>query len=575
MLRHLHIKNLALIDDLEVSFDEGFNVITGETGAGKSLLMQALGLVIGSRAAADLIRHEAQEASVEAVFAVDDERITRLLEESGYPSDDELLVRRIVSQNGRGRVYLNGAVATVAILRQLGERLIHIYGQHEQQVLLEAEAALGLLDGFAGHTLQLREVDAHYSALRQLWSRLQALTQGKEAAQARRELLRFQADEIKRAGLRPGEDEALRQEKLVLVNAEKLAQGVSAGEELLVGGEEAVTDRLGRLLTRLRELARIDAELEEVVTLVDSSVAQVEEAARSLHKYGTRVRLNPDRLEEVEARLTQLSRLKHKYGGSIEAALALYEAISQELQQLEGGEETISELRQELEKASASAWAYARELSQRRQNAARALEASMRKELAKLGMKGATFSVRFPEISADESGDPAGTPFVHGNRHLRPTGCDQIEFYLSANVGEPPRPLAQVASGGELSRLMLALKALSAAAGEAPTLIFDEVDAGIGGAIAEVVGRRLKSLARERQVLCITHLPQIAAFADHAYTVVKTTTRGRTTSSTKKLTQSEQLQEIARMLGGVEISTEARRHAREMLEGARRGAREA
>ena len=575
MLRHLHIKNLALIDDLEVSFDEGFNVITGETGAGKSLLMQALGLVIGSRSAADLIRHEAQEASVEAVFAVDDERITRLLEESGYPSDDELLVRRIVSQNGRGRVYLNGAVATVAILRQLGERLMHIYGQHEQQVLLEAEAALGLLDGFAGHTSQLREMDARYSALRQLWSRLQALTQGKEAAQARRELLRFQADEITRAGLRPGEDEALRQEKLVLVNAEKLAQGVSTGEELLVGGEEAVTDRLGRLLTRLRELARIDADLEEIVTLVDSSVAQVEEAARSLHKYGTRVRLNPDRLEEVEARLTQLSRLKHKYGGSIEAALALYEAISQELQQLEGGEETISELRQELEKAAASAWACARELSQRRQNAARALEASMRKELAKLGMKGATFGVRFPDISGDESGEPAGTPFVHGNRHLHTTGCDQIEFYLSANVGEPPRPLVQVASGGELSRLMLALKALSAAAGEAPTLIFDEVDAGIGGAIAEVVGRRLKSLAKERQVLCITHLPQIAAFADHAYTVVKTTTRGRTTSSTKKLTPSEQLQEIARMLGGVEISTEARRHAREMLEGARRGAREA
>ena len=199
----------------------------------------------------------------------------------------------------------------------------------------------------------------------------------------------------------------------------------------------------------------------------------------------------------------------------------------------------------------------------------------MRKELAKLGMKGATFGVRFPDISGDESGEPAGTPFVHGNRHLHTTGCDQIEFYLSANVGEPPRPLVQVASGGELSRLMLALKALSAAAGEAPTLIFDEVDAGIGGAIAEVVGRRLKSLAKERQVLCITHLPQIAAFADHAYTVVKTTTRGRTTSSTKKLTPSEQLQEIARMLGGVEISTEARRHAREMLEGARRGAREA
>lgn len=571
MLRHLHIKNLALIDDLEVSFDEGFNVITGETGAGKSLLMQALGLAIGSRATADLIRHEAQEASVEAIFSIDDERIARLLEESGYTNDDELLVRRIVTQNGRGRVYLNGAVATVAVLRQLGERLMHIYGQHEQQVLLEAEAALGLLDGFANHTPQLREMEARYSTLRQLWSRLQALTQGKEAAQARRELLRFQAEEIKRAELHLGEDEELRQEKLLLVNAEKLAQGVNAGEELLVGGEEAVTDRLGRLLTRLRELARIDTSLEEVVTLVTSSVAQVEEAARALHKYGARVRLNPDRLEEVDARLTLLSRLKHKYGGSIEAALALYESVTKELQQLEGGEETLSELQQEIEKASAVAWACAHELSQRRRTAAQILEANMKKELAKLGMKGAAFSVRFLDPADPEQSESVGTPFSRGSQRLHATGCDQVEFYLSANVGEPLRPLVQVASGGELSRLMLALKALSAAAGEAPTLIFDEVDAGIGGAIAEVVGRRLKMLAKQRQVLCITHLPQIAAFADHSYTVVKTTTRGRTTSSTKKLTQSEQLQEIARMLGGVEISSEARRHAREMLEGARRG----
>ena len=571
MLRHLRIKNLALIDDLEVSFDEGFNVITGETGAGKSLLMQALGLVIGSRSAADLIRHEAQEASVEAVFAIEDERMTRLLEDRGYPVDDELLVRRIIAQSGRGRVYLNGAVATVAILRQVGEQLVHIYGQHEQQVLLEAEAALRLLDSFANHGTQLREMDTRYATLRQLWSRLQAVTQGKEAAQARRELLRFQADEIKRAELRPGEDDTLRQEKTILQNTEKLAQGVSAGEELLVGGDEAITDRLGRLLNRLRELARIDTGLEEIVTLVSSSAAQIEEAARALHKYGARVRPNPDRLEEVDTRLTLLSRLKHKYGGSIEAVLALYETVTQELQQLEGGEEAIGSLRHDIETAATAAWSWAQELSQRRRTAAQTLEASMKKELAKLGMKGATFSVRFLEAGDSDDNEVADTPFVRSGQRLWATGCDRVEFYLSANTGEPLRPLIHVASGGELSRLMLALKALSAAAGEAPTLIFDEVDAGIGGAIAEVVGRRLKTLATQRQVLCITHLPQIAAFADHAYTVVKTTTRGRTVSSTKKLTQSEQLQELARMLGGVEISTEARRHAKEMLEGARRG----
>jgi DNA repair protein RecN (Recombination protein N) len=571
MLRHLHIKNLALIDDLELSFDRGLNVITGETGAGKSLLMQALGLTVGGRAAAELIRHETQEAVVEAVFDIEDQRITQLLEEGGYAADDELLVRRVISQNGRGRVYLNGAAATVAVLRQIGERLLHIYGQHEQQTLLEAEAALGLLDGFAGLGKQLEEMGKRYQTLRHAWTRLQALTTGKAAAEARRELLRFQVDEIKRAALRPGEEEAWRQEKAILLNAEKLAQGVAAAEEMLAAGEEAVSDRLGRLLTRLRELARIDDSLKDVLVLLSGGLAQIEEAALHLRKYGEHLRVNPERLEEIDARLTLLSRLKHKYGGSVEAILALQETLEQELQQIEGGEESLAVLRQEVDTAATAAWAQAQELSLARRAAAQTLEARMGQELAALGMKGATFSVRFQEEKTSDAGEAASEPFLHGAQRLRDTGCDRAEFYLSANPGEPLLPLAQVASGGELSRLMLALKALSAAVGEAPTLIFDEVDAGIGGAVAEVVGRRLKALARQRQVLCITHLPQIAAFADHAYTVVKTTAKGRTVSSAKRLTQSEQLQELARMLGGVEISAEAKRHAREMLEGARRG----
>jgi DNA repair protein RecN (Recombination protein N) len=572
MLRYLHVKNLALIDDLELSFDRGLNVITGETGAGKSLLMQALGLAVGDRAVAELIRHDAQEAVVEAVFTTDDSQISQLLEAGGYADDDELLVRRVIPQNGRGRVYLNGAVATVAVLRQLGERLMHIYGQHEQQTLLEAEAALELLDGFARLGRQTEEMRQRHSALRQVWARLQLLTTDKATAEARRELVRFQVEEIKQAALRPGEEEALRQEKTVLLNAEKLAQGVAAGEEALSAGEEAVTDRLGRLLTRLRELARIDNSLAEAVALLGGGLAQIEEAALHLRKYGERLQVNPERLEEIDARLALLSRLKHKYGGNVEAILALHDTLEQELRQIEGGEEMIAALRREVETTAADAWAQALELSQARRAAAQALEVKMVEELTLLGMQGATFSVRFQENVASESAEKsANGPFRRGTLRLRESGCDQVEFYLSANPGEPLHPLAQVASGGELSRLMLALKALSAAVGEAPTLIFDEVDAGIGGAVAEVVGRRLKTLARQRQVLCITHLPQIAAFADHAYTVVKTTAKGRTVSSARKLTQSEQVQELARMLGGVEISAEARRHAREMLEGARRG----
>jgi DNA repair protein RecN (Recombination protein N) len=578
MLKHLRVKNLALIDDLELSFDEGLNVITGETGAGKSLLMQAFGLAVGGRAMTDLIRHEKQEATVEAIFAVaDDTRITRLLEESGYAGDDELLVRRIISQNGRSRVYLNGAAATVTVLRHIGEHLMHIYGQHEQQGLLEAEAAIGLLDGFAGLGKHTAEMANAYQALRHLWSRFHALTTGKAAAAARRELVRFQVDEIKNADLRPGEEEALRQEKLVLLNAEKLARGVAAGEELLSAGEEAVTDLLGRLLTRLRELARIDEHLNDAVVLLNGGLAQVEEAALHLRRYGERLQINPERLEEIETRLTLLSRLKHKYGGSVEAVLALQETLTQELQQIEDGEDTVVALRQEVETATTAAWAKAQELSQARRAAATILETQMVQELSSLGMKGAAFSVRFTdnptseenaqeEFTAAEAG-----PLLRGAQRLRSTGHDRVEFYLSANLGEPLLPLAQVASGGELSRLMLALKALSAAVGEAPTLIFDEVDAGVGGGVAEVVGRRLKALARQRQVLCITHLPQIAAFADHAYTVEKRTAQGRTFSSAQRLSQNERLQELARMLGGVEISAEARRHAREMLEVARRG----
>jgi len=290
-----------------------------------------------------------------------------------------------------------------------------------------------------------------------------------------------------------------------------------------------------------------------------------------LRKYSQRLQVNPERLEEIDARLMLLSRVKHKYGGSVEAVLVLQATLEQELQQLEGGEESIVGLRREVDMAAAAAWAQAQELSLARRTAAQNLEARMTKELAALGMRGAAFGVRFHEERTDEVGDATGEPFLRDGHRLRDTGCDRVEFYLSANPGEPLLPLAQVASGGELSRLMLALKALSVAVGEAPTLIFDEVDAGIGGAVAEVVGRRLKALAEQRQVLCITHLPQIAAFADHAYTVIKATTKGRTVSSAKRLTRSEQLQELARMLGGVEITAEAKRHAREMLEGARRG----
>ena len=572
MLRYLHISNFALIDELELAFDQGLNIISGETGAGKSLLMQALGLAIGGRASTDLVRHQAEEAIVEALFDINeypDRRIAKLLEDSGYPPDEELLVRRVIPQSGRGRVYLNGALATVALLRQLGVDLLQVYGQHEQQTLLEAEAAQKLLDGFAGLGEQVAEMQHRYHALRQAWSHLQALTKDEDSIEARRELLRFQVDEIVRAELHTGEEEVLRQEKIILQNAEKLHQSVRVCEQVLATGDDALTDRLGRIANQVRDCARIDDSLSGVLDLLHSGLAQVEEAALVLRQYGDRLTPNPERLDEIENRLALLSRLKRKYGDSVEAVLDQYDSLSQELSRLDDSEESLSALQQDIATAAEAAWTWAQDLSQARRTAAQTLETRMIDELAGLGMKGATFSIHCRSRTANHT--DADNPFVHNDAQLFSTGCDQLEFHLSANPGEPPLPLINVASGGELSRLMLALKALSVEAREAPTLIFDEVDAGIGGGVAEVVGRRLKALAAQRQVLCITHLPQIAAFAEHAYTVVKTVTKGRTVSSAKRLTRREHISELARMLGGVEISTGAKRHAREMLEGARRG----
>ena len=571
MLRHLHVKNLALIDDLELSFESGLNVLTGETGAGKSLLMHGIGLALGSRATADLIRRDTTEAVVEAVFSIDKTRLAPFLAEHALLEAEELLVQRVVAANGRSRVYLNGSLTTVALLRQLSAGLLHIYGQHEQQVLREADSALHLLDGFADLTQRVQEMATRYHALRQVWTRLRGLTEDKEAAEVRQDFVRFQVDEIRRATLRPGEEEAVRQERAILVHAEKLYQTAAGGEQVLTSSDGAVTDQLGRLVAQLRELVRVDESLHEVVALLSEGLAQVEEAALFLRKYGERLSPNPERLEEMDTRLTRIAQLKKKYGGSIEAILARQATFEQELEQLESGEEAIGALQQEVAQAAQAAWVWAEELSQERRSVARQLEESIQAELGQLGMQGARFGVQFSQAAEEGSESAPGSPFTRNGRRLGERGCDQVEFYLSANPGEPLLPLVQVASGGELSRLMLALKALSAAAEATPTLIFDEVDAGIGGGVAEVVGRRLKALADQHQVLCITHLPQIAAFADHAYTVTKTVTAGRTISSAKRLTPRERLQELARMLGGVEVTTKARRHAREMLEGARRG----
>jgi DNA repair protein RecN (Recombination protein N) len=550
MLKELQIRNFALIDELELSFEPGLNVITGETGAGKTILMAALELAVGGKASADVIRTGEDEAAIEAVFAIHADPLCERLATAGYGGNgDELLVRRVLARSGRNRVQLNGALATLAVLESIGDCLIRVYGQHEHHTLRQSETHLGWLDAFAGHADRLVEMGERFGLYHERAERLRRLVTGKETARARAEMLRFQVKEIADAALTPGEEGELRQEKQVLGGAEKLADAARFGEQALYAGESAAATTLRKLSTRLAELLETDPRLGEIAKLVEESYTLVEEAGWRLREYADRVVFDPGRLEAIDNRLVEIGKLRRKYGESADAILAFQAAAARELADLDRGEEGLAALEAEKAAAENAARQTAAALSQSRRAAGTRLESRIVEELTALGMKDARFEARF-------ASEPAA---------LSARGTDSVEFFFSANPGEAPRPLARVASGGELSRIMLAIKSVALEEADAPTVIFDEVDAGIGGAVAEVVGRKLATLARHRQVLCITHLPQIAAFADHHFAVEKTTAKGRTRSTVRKLGLDERGEEIARMLGGVKVTAEARKHAEQLL----------
>jgi DNA repair protein RecN (Recombination protein N) len=549
MLKELQIRNFALIDELELGFEHGLNVITGETGAGKTILMAALELAVGGKASADVIRSGEDEATIEAVFEVGGETARARLADAGFEAKGhELLVRRALARSGRNRIHLNGTLATLAVLESIGDSLIRVYGQHEHHTLRQSETHLGLLDAFADHADLLEAMRKRFVAHHDLTERLRRVLAGKETARARAEMLRFQLKEIGDAALTPGEEEELRQERQVLSAAEKLAEVARFGEHALYAGESAAASTVRKLSARLAELLKTDPRLGEIAKLVDEAYTLVEEAGWRLREYAEKLVFDPERLEEVDNRLVEIAKLKRKYGDSIDAILALREAAIRELADLDLGEEGLAALEAEAAAAEQAARDAAVVLSKSRRAAAKRLEGRVRGELGELGMKDARFQTRFAVETM-----------------LSRDGLDGVEFYFSANTGEEPRALARIASGGELSRIMLALKSLALEDTDAPTVIFDEVDAGIGGAVAEVVGRKLAALARHRQVLCITHLPQIAAFADHHFAVEKATERGRTRSTARRLGAEERSEEIARMLGGVKVSAEAKKHAEQLL----------
>ncbi|MFO7173729.1 MAG: DNA repair protein RecN [Bacillota bacterium] len=582
MLVEMTIEHFALIEKVHLPIGPGLNVLTGETGAGKSIVLDALEVALGGRVSGEMVRTGEERAIVEAVFDLTDRpQRKQALAEMGIDvgEDNLLVVRREISRTGRGRISLNGRAATVQMLREATEGLCDLHGQHEHHTLLQPEKHLDLLDQYGGSLLKqegkpLELLDQYAGApilalreeVARLHQELEAIQaelrelRGDERDRARREdLLRFQVEELEAARLRPGEEEELEAELQRLANATRLKQAAAQGYALLYEAgprQEAAADLIGRAEALLADAARIDPGLSPVLEYLQAAQANIQEAARFLADYQEQVEDDPERLAQVEQRLTLLHNLKRKYGDTVAEMLEYLEQIRAELARLQGSEERAAELERRLEEVGAAAAQAAARLSQARREAAAELGERVARELRDLGMPHAQFIVR------------VDSPAEADWRAVGPKGWDRVEFLFSPNVGEPPRPLAKIVSGGEMSRIMLALKVILARVDEVATLVFDEVDTGIGGRTAQAVAEKLAAIARDRQVICVTHLPQVAAMADHHLLITKEEVGGRTRTRVQPLDEEGRSLEIARMIGGAEITPLTLEHARELIRAA-------
>ncbi len=571
MLAELRLENYAVIDNLVIEFASGLNLLTGETGAGKSILIDALGLLLGEKASSDVIRTGAERAVVAAVFESDGEAaraIEGILEDNGLDTENSsLILRREIAAGGKGRVFINNQPATVAVLKQIAPHLAVIHAQNETLANFDAAARQDLLDAYAG--VELKDVSGAFEKWKQIRGRIAELEQDEQDRMRLLDLWNFQSREIEEARLRAGEDGELEAEKRVLANAEKIYGAAISAFDLLYEGNASTSSSLRAAQKHLEELARYEPKFQEALAALESARISVEDVGATLRDYAGGIQASPERLAEIEERLAQLDRLKRKYGPTLDQAVIFGEDIRRKISEMENKDQVLLELRANLAVAGGEYRKVARLISRKRSEAGRKLEKLVEAEINDLAMR-ASF-----RIAVEESEDEA---------HWTASGINQVVYRISTNAGETMRPLEQIASGGELSRVMLALKASVEAGTDATnnpannpaktkkksgaaqrTLVFDEIDTGIGGRAAEAVGKKLKGLSKGNQVLCVTHLPQIATFADHHYVIEKREAAGRAKTTVRQISGEERTEEVARMLSGAKLTETSRKHAEQMI----------
>ncbi|MGA3090886.1 MAG: DNA repair protein RecN [Terriglobales bacterium] len=572
MLGELRLENYAVIDNVVIEFASGLNLLTGETGAGKSILIDALGLLLGEKASSDVIRTGAERAVVAAVFESDGQAarsIENILERNGLDGENgSLILRREIAPGGKGRVFINNQPAAVAVLKQIAPHLAVIHAQNESLVNFNAAARQDLLDVYAG--VELQEVSAAFARWQRIRERIRELEQDEQERGRLLDLWNFQCREIEEARLRPGadkqEDEQLEAEKRVLANAERIYAAAVSAFDLLYEGNASASSTLRAAQKHIEELSRYEPKFQEALGALESMRISVDDVGATLRDYAGAIQASPERLAEIEQRLAVLDRLKRKYGPTLQQVIAFGEDIRRKLSEMENKDQVLLELRAELAVAADDYRKAAGSVSRKRSEAGRKLEKVVEAEINDLAMR-ASFRIAVEEAGGDSEGEG----------HWTASGLNHVVYRISTNAGEVMRPLEQIASGGELSRVMLALRASIAAGPDAAgsgrkklapaqrTLVFDEIDTGIGGRAAEAVGRKLKALSKGNQVLCVTHLPQIATFADHHYVIEKREAAGRAKTSVRRITGEERTEEVARMLSGAKLTDTSRKHAEQMI----------